>query len=151
MFVYRIALSKYANSLKASKRAARWNANDIETIYTSANRSLACLENVVHRGKLGLNQVFNVMTIQIDDHIKKEEILLSDLPDDWKEFDQMPITQALGGKWISENKTAILEVPSSIIDEEVNYLINPKHLDFKFIKLIRTDPFMFDKRIKLES
>ena len=58
MFVYRIALIKYANSLKASGRAARWNPNETEVIYTSANRSLACMENVVHRGQLGLNQVF---------------------------------------------------------------------------------------------
>lgn len=149
MFVYRITLSKYANSLKASGRAARWNPNKTEMIYTASNRSLACLENVVHRGQLGLSQVFSVMTIQIDDNIKKEKIELKDLPEDWKEFHQMPFTQAIGEKWISENKTAIIEIPSSIIEEEVNYLINPKHIDFKFIKLIKTDPFVFDNRIKL--
>ncbi len=149
MFVHRITLSKYANSLKASGRAARWNPNEIEMIYTSANRSLACLENVVHRGQFGLSQVFSVMTIQVDDNIKKEKIELKDLPEDWKEFHQMPFTQAIGEKWISENKTAIIEIPSSIIEEEVNYLINPKHIDFKFVKLIKTDPFVFDNRIKL--
>lgn len=149
MFVYRITLSVYANSLKASGRAARWNPNETEMIYASANRSLACLENVVHRGQLGLSQVFSVMTIQFDDNIKKEKIELKDLPEDWKEFHQMPVTQAIGEKWISENKTAIIEIPSSIIEEEVNYLINPKHPDFKFIKLIKTDPFIFDQRIKL--
>lgn len=149
MLVYRITLSIYANSLKASGRAARWNPNETEMIYTSSSRSLACLENVVHRGQLGLNQVFSVMMIQIDDNTRKVKIQLKDLPEDWKEFYQMPLTQAIGENWISENKTAIMEIPSSIVEEEVNYLINPKHPDFKLIKLIKTDPFKFDKRIKL--
>lgn len=149
MFIYRIALSIYASALKASGRAARWNLNETEMIYTSSSRSLACLENVVHRGQLGLNQIFSVMTIQVDDKIEKEKIGLNDLPVDWKEFYQMTMTQALGEKWISTKRTAVMEVPSSIVEEEVNYLINPKHPDFNLIKLIKTDPFVFDKRIKL--
>lgn len=149
MFVYRIALSVYADKLKASGRAARWNPNKTEMIYTASNRSLACLENVVHRGQLGLSQIFSIMTIKIDDQIEKKKIDLNNLPKDWKEFDQMPFTQTLGEKWITENRTAVMEVPSSIIDEEVNYLINPNHVDFKLIELIKTDPFVFDKRIKL--
>jgi RES domain-containing protein len=149
MFVYRITLSVYADALKASGRAARWNPNKTEMIYTAANRSLACLENVVHRGKLGLTEVFSIMTIEVNDQIEKEKISLKDLPKDWKEFYQMPYIQSLGEKWIAENKTAVLEVPSSIIEEEANYLINPLHPDFKFIELIKTNPFTFDQRIKL--
>ncbi|MEX8546452.1 MAG: RES family NAD+ phosphorylase [Mucilaginibacter sp.] len=149
MLVYRITLSVYANALKASGRAARWNPNKTEMIYTTSNRSLACLENVVHRGQLGLSQIFSIMTIEIDDQIEKGKIGLNDLPKDWKEFDQMPFTQTLGGQWIKTNKTAVLEVPSSIIEEEVNYLINPNHVDFKWIELIKTDSFVFDQRIKL--
>lgn len=149
MFVYRIALSIYADKLKASGRAARWNPNKTEVIYTASNRSLACLENVVHRGQLGLSQIFSIMTIEIDDQIEKQKIDLKDLPKDWKEFYQMPFTQSLGEKWLRENKTAVMEVPSSIIEEEINYLINPLHSDFKFIELIKTDPFAFDQRIKL--
>ena len=118
-------------------------------IYTASNRSLACLENVVHRGQLGLSQIFSIMTINIDDKIEKEKISLNELPKDWKEFDQMPFTQSLGEQWIKANRTAVMEVPSSIIEEEVNYLINPNHVDFKLIELIKTDPFVFDQRIKL--
>jgi RES domain-containing protein len=148
MLVYRIALSKYADSLHASGRAARWNPNKVEVIYTSSSRSLACLENVVHRSQLGLNQLFSVMTIEIDDSITKETIALNNLPADWKEFHQMPFTQAIGQKWIENGKTAVLQIPSSIVAEEVNYLINSLHTDFKLIKLIKTESFIFDTRIK---
>ena len=117
-------------------------------IYTSSSRSLVCIENVVHRSQLGLNQQFRVMTIRVDDRIKKETIRLSELPDDWKEFHQMPFTQSIGEKWIREMRTAILEVPSSIIKEEFNFLLNPGHDDFKQIQLLNTEMFLFDKRIK---
>jgi RES domain-containing protein len=146
MLVYRIALAKYATALKASGRAARWNPNEAEVIYTAASRSLACLENVVHRNKAGLNDNFRVMTINIPDSIAIQN--LTDLPPDWRAFNQMPHTQQLGAQWIKDGKAAILQVPSSIIDGETNYLINPQHADFALIELIKVESFVFDVRIK---
>ncbi|PWK71429.1 RES domain-containing protein [Mucilaginibacter oryzae] len=148
MLVYRIALAKYANKLVASGRAARWNPNDVDMIYTASSRSLACLENVVHRNQLGLNLAFNVMTIEVPDNLKITTINLNTLKPDWSNFNQMRFTQTIGENWIKEQKTAILAVPSSIIEEEFNYLLNPKHQDFGAIKLIRSVPFVFDQRIK---
>lgn len=135
----------------ASGRAARWNPNETEVIYTASSRSLACLENVVHRSQVGLNQLFSILTIEVPDNLKKGVIKLSDLPTDWREFAQMPLTQNIGENWLTKSETAILQVPSSIIEEEVNYLINPQHIDFKKIKLLRTDRFVFDMRIKSPS
>jgi len=149
MLVYRIVLTQYAGKLIASGRAARWNPNDVKMIYTASSRSLACLENTVHRSQAGLSLLFSVMTIEIPGHLKIKTILKDDLPDDWADYNEMAVTQNLGQQWIKENDTAILRVPSSIIEEEVNYLLNPEHTDFKEIKIIKTQPFVFDKRIKL--
>jgi RES domain-containing protein len=148
MLLYRIALAKYSSKLIASGRAARWNPNEVEIIYTASSRSLACLENVVHRNKLGLTGTFNLITIECPDHIKIEAIYLKYLPTNWADFDQMPKSQSIGEKWVKENESAILKVPSSIIEDEVNYLLNPGHRDFELIKLIKTQPFVFDQRIK---
>ncbi|WP_183575738.1 RES family NAD+ phosphorylase [Mucilaginibacter sp. X5P1] len=148
MLVYRIVLAKYAGKLIASGRAARWNPNEVEMIYTASSRSLACLENVVHRNQVGLSQLFSILTIECPDHIKIKTIALNDLPENWTDFGQMILTQGIGEKWIRENETAILQVPSSIVHEEVNYLINPNHRDFASIKLIKAHPFVFDDRIK---
>jgi RES domain-containing protein len=132
----------------ASGRAARWNPNDTEMIYTASTRSLACLENVVHRNQVGLNLLFNVMIIEVPDTIGITTFKLTDLPADWHDFNQMALTQKMGEQWLRDNKTAVLAVPSSIIEEEVNYLINPKHDHFKAISLLKSEPFIFDKRIK---
>jgi RES domain-containing protein len=149
MLVYRITLAKYSGKLIASGRAARWNPNEVEMIYTASSRSLACLENVVHRDKLGLSLVFNILTIDCPDTIKIKTIPLKSLPANWIDFDQMYLTQKIGEKWVKDAESAILRVPSSIVSEEVNYLINPKHPDFGQIKIVKIQPFVFDSRIKL--
>jgi RES domain-containing protein len=148
MLVYRIVLSKFADKLTASGNVARWNPKDVKMIYTASSRSLACLENAVHRSQAGLSQLFSVMTINIPDDIKTKVVSLNDLPPAWADYHNMYFTQRLGEKWIKQNEPAILQVPSSIIEEEVNYLLNPDHQDFKRIKVIKTQPFLFDARIK---
>jgi RES domain-containing protein len=148
MFVYRITLAKYSCELIASGRAARWNSNDVKLIYTSSSQSLACLENVVHRSHLGLNQQFKSLQIEIPDTLEITEIEWLTLRKNWTSFESIPITQKIGDDWIKSMKTAVLKVPSSIIFQENNYLINPKHPDFKEINLVAIEPFVFDHRIK---
>jgi RES domain-containing protein len=148
MLVYRIVLTRYAGKLIASGRAARWNPNDVDMIYAAASRSLACLENSVHRSQAGLSLLFSVMTIEIPDHIKIRTILPDSLSANWTDYNAMSVTQNIGHQWIKENESAVLQVPSSIIEEEVNYLLNPAHPDFSLIRIIKAQPFVFDKRIK---
>lgn len=148
MQVYRIALAKFADSLQASGKPARWNGNHVEVIYTSSSQSLACLENVVHRSALGLNQIFRLLTVDIPDTVASTEIPLSSLEENWKEFEAFPYTQHIGNEWIREKQAAILKVPSAIISQEFNYLLNPNHPDFSKITLLANEPFVFDNRIK---
>jgi len=148
MIVYRITLAKYAGELFASGNPARWNSKDVKVIYTASSRSLACLENVVHRSSLGLKGNFKTILIEIPDNIEVEEIKISDLSPNWREFTQYPYTQKLGDEWNKKASTAVLKVPSAIIPEECNYLINPFHKDFTLIKYLGNEPFDFDERIK---
>lgn len=149
MQVYRITLAKFADSLQASGRPARWNGNHVKVIYTSSSQSLSCLENVVHRSSLGLNQNFRLLIINIPDRIKVTEIKLSDLEPSWQDYEAFPYTQNVGNEWTRNNETAVLKVPSAIITQEYNYLLNPNHPDFSKIELIGNETFIFDRRIKV--
>lgn len=148
MIVYRITLAIYSKRLLASGYPARWNSRDVKIIYTAQSRALACLENVVHRNSKGLEKNFRIMQISVPDDIFLKEIKETDLISDWKEFDKMPYSQSLGDQWVHEAKSAILKVPSVIVSGDSNFLLNPGHRDFQKIKLLRTDPFEFDDRIK---
>lgn len=149
MLVYRICLAQFATSLQASGRAARWNGNHVKVIYTSSSLSLACLENVVHRSHLGLNQNFRCLTIKIPDDLEIQEINAKQLQLNWMDFTSLPYTQEIGNDWIKNLKTPILKVSSSIITQESNFLVNPLHPDFNKIAIIANEPFVFDLRIKV--
>lgn len=148
MLVYRITLAKFADSLQASGKPARWNGNQVKVIYTSSSQSLSCLENVVHRSALGLNQNFRLLTINIPDDFAIKEIKLKSLEKGWQDFESFPYTQSIGNEWVQNNQTVILKVPSAIINQEFNYLLNPNHPDFSKISLVSNEPFIFDNRIK---
>ncbi len=148
MLVYRIVLEKWSQSLTASGQAARWNSRGRFVLYSAGTRALACLENVVHRNSRGLNHLFKTMVIEVPDDVLIESIQAENLPDGWHEFESYPITQQLGDAWLDGMKSAVLAVPSAIIPAEQNYLFNPQHPDFQKIKLLRTEGFVFDPRIK---
>lgn len=148
MHVYRIALEKYSGSLIASGGVARWNSKEVKVIYTASTRALACFENVVHRSAIGLQAQFRTMVIEIPDGLAVTVITKEALTADWRLFENYSYTQAYGDMWVSKGESAVLQVPSAIIAEESNYLLNPAHEDFKKIALIRTERFEFDPRIK---
>jgi RES domain-containing protein len=149
MIVYRITKAAYADRLVASGGAARWNSRGQFVIYTAATRALACLENVVHRGGEGLMGIFRVMVIDVPDSLDVYTIDPETLPPDWFDYQQYTACQQIGGEWLSSGRSAVLRVPSAIISSEWNYLLNPGHPDFMHIRLLHTEPFVFDPRIKL--
>lgn len=148
MEVFRITLTEYADGLYASGRSNRWNYKGEKVIYAAGSRSLACLENVVHASGVALSQHFTVMVIYIPDKISIETIGTGQLPKDWNKKARPRTCQRLGSQWANSNASLLLQVPSSIIPDEKNYLINPAHKDFTKVKIIDHQNFYFDRRIK---
>ena len=150
MEVFRISAPKYAQSLTASGVANRWNTAGQYIIYTAASASLACLENVVHRGAEGLQAPFKLMRLDIPDQLLIEEVPAAMLPTDWQQVTSYPQCQEIGSAWYQLRRSAVLKVPSAIITSESNYLLNTSHPDFEQVKLLSTADFIFDPRIKGE-
>jgi RES domain-containing protein len=148
--IYRITTKQWADRLVASGYPARWNSMGIYTIYTASSRSLACLENLVHMDIASLQQLFRVCIIQVPDDLKIGNVNANELPKDWylSEPAGYSICQPIGDRWNLENKFLLLRVPSAIIKNEYNYLINPNHKDFNKLKLHGTEPFFFDDRLR---
>lgn len=147
MITYRITLEKWAGILTTSGRAARWNSNGHFMLYTASTRALACLENMVHRRSIGADDLFRITLIEIPDDLKVEKIDKNKLPAHWQDYINYNLCQSFGDAWLRENKTAILQVPSAIIMEEYNYLLNPQHAEFSQIKVHSTEKFIFNERL----
>ena len=146
MIVYRITTAEWSTKLSASGYQARWNSRGSFMIYTAQSRALACLENLVHRSGEGNNALYKVMLIDVPDTLPIETVDTKKLKKDWYSMTNYPYCQAMGDKWLQDAETVILKVPSVIIKEEFNYLLNPNHSDFKKIKLTGTEDFGFDER-----
>jgi RES domain-containing protein len=148
MEVFRIAAPRYAQVLTASGVANRWNTAGQYVLYTAANASLACLENVVHRGAEGLQAPFKLMRLEIPDQLLIEEVTLNLLPAGWQQVASYAQCQEIGAAWYQLRRSAVLKVPSAIIAFEANYLLNTGHPDFGQVKLLGAEDFVFDSRIK---
>ena len=79
--------------------------------------------------------------------VRVETLSIDRLPANW--FSAAPPTQlhAFGGGWLESGETAVLKVPSAIVTEEWNYLLNPLHPDFRKFRISTPKPFNFDQRV----
>lgn len=151
MQVYRITQIKYTDQLYASGYEGRWNLKGEKVIYTSSSRSLACLENVVHSSGELLQMAYAVMIINVPEDVYIETIDHTFLPEAWNKKARPRKCQEIGSSWYRRKSSLILKVPSAIVAQEFNYVINIYHPDFTKIKIIDLESFPFDPRIKAES
>jgi RES domain-containing protein len=62
--------------------------------------------------------------------------------------DRIEALAELGTRWARDLKSSVLAVPSAVIPQELNYLLNPLHSDFKRIRVGNPEAFRFDPRVK---
>ncbi len=88
--------------------------------------------------------------VRIPDHLVEamEEISLAQLPPNWNAPRPKVHTQDLGAAWIRGRRSAVLKVPSAIIAEDPNYVLNVAHPSFREIEFLQPLPFVFDPRLK---
>jgi RES domain-containing protein len=126
----------------AEMAGGRWNAKGSSVIYTASSLSLACLEVLVHMTVNQLPDYVYAKAIFPGDAI---ELFESSVP-----FDEQ-VARDFGTRWIQEKRSLVLEVPSSVIPQESNFLINPDHLKFHGIEWAESQPFQFDRRLLKSS
>jgi RES domain-containing protein len=150
MEVFRIARDKYAGSLMASGKAARWNRDNQLVIYTSQSRALSALELVVHRSSLKTALKYRVMVISLPENDRfYTRKTIDSLPENWRDLDAYPALQDIGSNWYHGNESLILQVPSVIVPEEFNYIINLNHPDLAsaIVSLERIEDYFWDERL----
>lgn len=123
----------------------RWNSPGSPLVYCSATASLAVLEVFANLQRSDLAEQYVLIECSFDDSLV-EPISVNDLPEDWRRSPAPTILQGIGDEWIRRGRSAVLAVPSAIIEHELNYLLNPAHPDFRSIRRTTAKPFVFDLR-----
>lgn len=151
--MYRITQKEYSEDLSGNGArlfGGRWNSEGIFALYTSSSRSLALLETLAHTPAKMLDvRVYHLITLSVPDNILTQKILVKNLLPGWDAPDTRPHTKKIGDAFLSNKKELLLEVPSVMMSEEINYVLNPLHEDMKRVKLINKRRIYFDKRINI--
>ena len=154
MKVFRVEREKYLKTTLEGIGAAftegyRWNSLNTYLVYSAESRTLATLEVFVH---LDLSEDLpmdrHYVEIDIPDDIAILELKYEDLPDGWDSKPPILETQYIGDDFVKEKVAAVMKVPSCIVKQEFNYLINPNHPDVRRILVESTTPFQFDSRFQ---
>jgi RES domain-containing protein len=148
MVVFRIGHKNYAGTLNASGVNGRWAAAGRPVIYCAENIPLAFLENMVRRQGVGFNHDFKIVCIDIPDDLPVSRIEESGLDPDWRDPYDYSHCQPLGHQWFDNLRMPVLKVPSAVMPESSNYVINTLHPDFRRIKIIEITELVPDARIE---
>ncbi len=149
MKLYRICNYNRAGDVSgtgAKLFGGRWNSIGTPMHYMAANRALAALEVLANKNTMGGGEKLCLTIFEVPD----ESILtvsIEDLPTEWRDYPSIPFLKKLGDRFVQEGKYLLLKVPSAIVEDEFNFLMNVNHPLAKKMKVNEIKPFRFDSRL----
>ena len=131
----------------------RWNEKGAAVVYAAENRSLACLETLVHlaAGGLPFNRYQVEISIPAPIWAAARKETPASLPVGW---DSQPAGRAsinFGTEWLRGGRSAVLVIPSALVPEEFCVLVNPAHRDSASLGAAKTRRWLYDPRLTRSS
>ncbi|WP_304064593.1 RES family NAD+ phosphorylase [Pedobacter glucosidilyticus] len=148
MELFRLANAKYIEDLSgtgARLYGGRWNSVGTPAVYLTSSKSLAVLEVLVHLNPALFPDDFCMASFEVPDD-SFTALSIEKLPTDWKN-NQEQLLKRFGDEFIRKNEYLGLKVPSAIVDDEFNYILNPNHPLMNKVKIKLVKPFIFDNRL----
>ena len=151
MRVWRLVKTKYAASAfdgdGARQHGGRWNSVGVAAVYGADSEALAVLEVLVHLRDVRPLPADSIVVADIPRaFIRDLDVGL--LPGDWNAYPVAPEVQAIGDAWLTARRGLALRVPSAVVRDGFNVLINPAHAAFRRRMVVEAPrPFAFDARL----
>ena len=130
----------------AYRHGGRWNSPGRAVVYLSESLSLCVLENLVHMIKVPMLRSFKSIWVDIPE-FSIHTLEKNDLPPTWKAVPAPKATQEIGDKWFDENLSVVLKVPSTVVPDEHNFVLNPMHPEFNSLTIGEIRNFEMDERL----
>ncbi len=130
----------------AGRYPGRWNPAGLPLVYTAGSLSLAVLEMLVHLDAVVLLEHYVTIPVEFGED-ECSQLPLGSLPADWRACPPGAATRRLGADWARAGLTVALAVPSAVIPQERNYLLNPRHPDFARVIQGSPAPLPLDRRL----
>lgn len=147
---WRIAQTRFALDRRCEGSrlyGGRWNRPGTGALYVATSIELATLERFVHTGGIAPK---DLLLVAVD--VPNEEGLIStvspvELPVDWNALPGSDAAQVFGTAWLTEAASLVLLVPSVIVPEAMNAIVNPSHPRYTEVNMSVIRPFDFDPRM----
>jgi RES domain-containing protein len=147
---WRITKTRYAGSAfdgeGARVNGGRWNSPGTRVVYASDSVALATLEVLVGLQDAALLSAYSLIRVDFPARLL-ETLKRRSLPPSWKQLPPSAETRRIGDLWVAESRSAVLRVPSAIVESEYNYLFNPRHRDFKQLRIQTPQRLRIDPRL----
>lgn len=149
MRIWRIARAAHRALDGEGARLAggRWNSEGTPVVYASSTLALAALEYLVHVDFEDVPDDLLAMGIDVPDDAPVQRLTLKDLPDNWNRVVDHPACLEAGDAWMADGNALLLQVPSALIPEEENVLLNPAHPAAEGVRVEYSRRFAFDPRL----
>lgn len=151
--VWRLCHERYAESafegIGAKRVGGRWNSRGTPIGYTSESLALAALELLVHVRAEDVPESLIAISARIPRDLISEPFGAGKetLPSGWRSVSGNTAVVAYGDHWQQLGRSAAMRVPSVVIPEESNILINPEHPEFASVEIGAPRRFSFDPRL----
>lgn len=134
----------------AAAYGGRWNSKGRYVVYGAASIALATLETLAHFGDDIAARHRFLIHIDVPSSVWKRRTVtrVESLPPGWQAEPPGAASVNFGDAWLDGKISALLVVPSVIIHEESNVLINPAHPDARKIAASIVRPFVYDPRLR---
>jgi RES domain-containing protein len=149
MRLWRITQRKYALDRLCAGSAlygGRWNPVGLPALYCGASIAICALEKFVHVGQAPLPPLV-LVAVELPDQSDIFSPTTNELPPGWEELPTSTSAQTLGRQWLERGEPLAMRVPSAVLPEESNVIVNPRHPDFERVQLTVIRPFSFDQRM----
>lgn len=132
----------------AERSGGRWNRPGTALVYASTSRALACLETVVHLGAdtLPLNRYLVEIMLPAELWAAAVELDAATRVG-WDAMPAGKVSLDWGAAWVRAGRSLLARVPSVIVPEEMNVLINPAHPDAVQLRAVKRRRWLYDARL----
>jgi RES domain-containing protein len=127
--------------------SGRWHPRGRRVVYLADHPASALVEVMVHLeiDAEDLPSHYQLLGVEVPEDAAITTLGENDLPAGWRQ--QLPLTRARGDDWLRAGATALLRVPSAIVPEAANYLLNPAHPDAARIGIASAIRAAFDPQL----
>lgn len=147
MFLWRISNHAALDGRGGLIASARWHTQGRSIVYLAESPAGALVEHLVHLelNPARLPKFYRLLKAEAPDDLSARTVAAADLPSNW--INDQVATRTTGDEWLASGNSALLRVPSAILPETLNVLLNPEHADASRIRILWHAEHPWDARL----